>query len=102
MRFSHFLFCFSFKINYLNKHPIFTHLTYCKKREIVKRIWLCKKLIYKFSRVQLKNTCSESFQFVSNAFKQLEWNENRKVVRFYLDPIALSSSSGICGRKLMV
>ena len=27
-----------------------------------------------------------------SAFKQLEWNENRKVVRFSLDPLRRSSS----------
>ena len=46
-----------------------------------------------FSKVYLKSTCSQSFQFMTlNAFKQMECNEKRKVVRFSLAPPPSSST----------
>ena len=49
-----------------------------------------KNLFSIFSKVHLKSTCSQNFQYMTlSAFKQLEWNKKTKVERFSLDPLEL-------------
>ena len=53
--------------------------------------------------VYLKSTCFEKVLIYDiNAFKLLEWNENRKVVRFLLYPLPCSSNSRICCYNIIV
>ena len=56
-----------------------------------------------FNSLFKKYLHSQSFQFmILNAFKQLERNEIRKVVRFSLDPLPRISSLPICCCKIIV
>lgn len=49
-----------------------------------------KNLFSIFSKVHLKSTCSQNFQYMTlSAFKQLEWNKKKKVEQFSLDPLEL-------------